>query len=173
MAAVTNTASGRLLKQLLAVCTLALATFLSSGYAQAFQLQSLMESRVNLNDYVGDGRWTLVMFWSTDCIPCEQQKPMLEAFHRDHHQRDAAVVGVALDGMENKGEIDKLINLHNPSYPNLVVFTDVFHRQYKELTGKSFRATPTYLLYTPDGQLAGTRAGPIERSFIENILAAK
>jgi thiol-disulfide isomerase/thioredoxin len=137
----------------------------------AFQLQSLQAERVNLNDYVGDGRWTLVMFWSTDCIPCEQQKPMLEAFHRDHVNKDATVVGIALDGIDQLEGIEVLIKRHEPSYPNLVVFTDVFHRQFKELTGKDFRATPTYLLYAPDGSLAGVRAGPIERETIEAIVA--
>jgi thiol-disulfide isomerase/thioredoxin len=141
--------------------------------ANAFQLQSLNSERVNLNDYVGDGLWTLVMFWSTDCIPCEEQKPMIEAFHQQHHKIDARVVGVALDGFENYKGIKKLVDHHKPTYPNLVVFTDVFHRQYKELTGKSFRATPTYLLFSPDGKLSGTRAGKIERSMLESVVSQK
>lgn len=113
------------------------------------------------------------MFWSTDCIPCEEQKPMIESFHQQHHEIDAHVVGIALDGMENYAGIKKLVDHHNPSYPNLVVFTDVFHRQYKELTGKGFRATPTYLLFAPDGQLNGSRAGKIERSLLESIVSQK
>jgi len=150
---------------------IALGLALAANPVAAFQLQSLQAERVNLNDYVGDGRWTLVMFWSTDCIPCEEQKPMIEAFHRDHVNKDASVVGIALDGIDQIDAIEVLIDRHDPSYPNLVVFTDVFHRQFKELTGKDFRATPTYLLYAPDGTLAGARAGPIERKTIEDIVA--
>ena len=151
---------------------LALATSLFANPVVAFQLQSLQAERVNLNDFVGDGQWTLVMFWSTDCIPCEQQKPMIESFHRDHAEKqDAAVVGIALDGIEQLDEIEVLIKRHDPSYPNLVVFTDVFHRQFKELTGKDFRATPTYLLYAPDGSLAGARTGQIDRETIEAIVS--
>jgi len=140
---------------------------------QAFQLQAMNAERVNLANYVGDGRWTLVMFWSTDCIPCEEQKPMIEAFHRDHHDKDATVVGIALDGLENLPGIQHLVDHHQPSYPNLVVFTDVFHRQYKELTGKDFRATPTYLLYNPAGEVAGVRAGRIDRAMIESVVAGQ
>jgi thiol-disulfide isomerase/thioredoxin len=113
------------------------------------------------------------MFWSTDCIPCEEQKPMIESFHQQHHKMDARVVGIALDGMENYAGIRELVDHHNPSYPNLVVFTDVFHRQYKELTGKGFRATPTYLLFAPDGELTGSRTGKIERSMLESIVSQK
>jgi len=140
---------------------------------QAFQLQEMDAERVNLNDYVGDGRWTLVMFWSTDCIPCEEQKPMIEAFHQAHQDKDAQVVGIALDGLENLPGIQELVDHHQPSYPNLVVFTDVFHRQYKELTGKDFRATPTYLLYNPAGEVAGVRAGRIDRAMIESVVAGQ
>ena len=154
-------------------CIVTLLLCLTVYPLHAFQLQSLDASRVNLNDYVGDGRWTLVMFWSTDCIPCEEQKPMIEAFHRDHHDSDAKVVGIALDGMEKLPGIQRLVDHHQPSYPNLVVFTDVFHRQYKELTGKDFRATPTYLLYDPQGALAGARAGRIERAMIESIVSGR
>lgn len=139
----------------------------------AFQLQSLSADRVHLNDYLVKGRWNLIMFWSTDCIPCEQQKPMIEAFHQAHKDRDAVVLGIALDGLEMIDEINVLMQKNDPSYPNLVVFTDVFHRQFKELTGQNFRATPTYLLFTPEGDLAGTRAGPIEREFIEQIVSSR
>lgn len=150
---------------------LSVIMLLMAGHVQAFQLQSMDASRVNLNDFVGEGQWTLVMFWSTDCIPCEQQKPMIEAFHRDHVGRDARVVGVALDGLAAQAGIQALIDKHDPTYPNLVVFTDVFHRQFRELTGKDFRATPTYLLYNPAGELAGARSGVIERALLESIVS--
>lgn len=158
------------IRRLMVFVTLA-SMLLGTGLVHAFQLQSMDDSRVELNDYVGGGRWTLVMFWSTDCIPCEQQKPMIEAFHQDHEAVDARVVGIALDGMEARLEIQKLVERHNPSYPNLVVLTDVFHRQFKELTGKDFRATPTYLLFDPSGNLAGTRTGMIERATLEAVVA--
>lgn len=158
--------------QRIAACILGAALLTLCIPAQAFQLQSLNAERVHLSDYIVEGRWNLVMFWSTDCIPCEEQKPMIEDFHQAHKDSNAVVLGIALDGMEKKPQIDVLIEKHDPGYPNLVVFTDVFHRQFKELTGQDFRATPTYLLFTPDGELAGARAGPVEREFIEAVVNA-
>ncbi|MFK7992693.1 MAG: TlpA family protein disulfide reductase [Granulosicoccus sp.] len=144
-----------------------------SHVTHAFQLQALDESRVNLMDYVNKDRWTLVMFWATDCIPCEEQKPALEAFHRQHSASLATVVGVAIDGMENREEIDKLNKLHDPSYPNLVVFTDVFHRQYKELVGKPFRTTPTFLVFDSKGQLQGNLYGYIDFDALTQHIATQ
>jgi len=130
--------------------------------AQAFQLQSMDASRVNLMDYMGDDSWTVVMFWATDCIPCEEQKPALEAFHQKHKNGIAKVVGVVIDGMESKSEIDVIMNHHAPTYPNLVAFNDVFHRQYNELVGRPFRTTPTFLVFDPTGTLQGNLYGYID-----------
>lgn len=135
--------------------------------AASFLMQDLAAERVDLLDYVGNGKWTLVMFWSTDCVPCEQQKPMIEAFHRDQRDTRARVVGVALDGYAHIEAIEALVQRHQPSYPNLVAFTDVFNRQYTEHVGSPLRATPTYLLYAPDGSLGGSHTGPISRAALD------
>lgn len=151
----------RLLVLLVSLSASAFAT------AESFLMQNLDAERVDLLDYVGSGKWTLVMFWTTDCVPCEQQKPMIEAFHREQHESRARVVGVALDGHEQIDAIEALVQRHNPSYPTLVAFTDVFERQYTAHVGSSFRATPTYLLYAPDGSLGGSHTGPISRAALD------
>lgn len=151
----SRTEVGRKFLRIVAVGTL----FLWAGIAQAFLLESLDKERVDLLDYVGDGRWTVIMFWSTDCVSCEEQKPAFEAFHQKHKDNVAKVMGIALDGMENESGIQKLIDLHQPSYTNLVVYTDVFYRQYEELVGKPFRITPTYLIFDSQGKIEGTVYG--------------
>ena len=136
----------------------------------AFQLETLDGQRDNLMQYVVDGRWTLVFLWSTDCIPCEEQKPMIQAFHSKYADNTAAVVGLVLDGHDHMAEIEKVMSRHKPSYPNLVVFTDVFSQQFNELTGKEFRVTPTYLLFQPDGTLAGVHTGPISEEALVAVV---
>ncbi len=141
------------------------------GTGWAFELTDLDEKKVNLHDFTGDGRWTLVMFWATDCIPCEQQKPMIEAFHREHEKNKAHVVGVALDGIEKVNELRSIIKKNNTSYPNLVVYTDVYNEQFKHETGKEIRATPTYILYKPDGSYAGASTGPVTPQQLDSIVS--
>ena len=152
---------------LLALCLLSVPSL-----GTAFELQRMDAVRTNVNDYVGDGRWTLVMLWTTDCIPCERQKPMIGAFHDAHAASDAHVLGIALDGPAALPEIRRLVEHHAASYPTLVAFDDVFPEQFAALTGKPFRATPTYLLYTPDGAFAGAHVGPIERERLEAVVGA-
>lgn len=151
---------------------LTLAILVAASPAAAFELQRMDAERTRLDRYVGEGRWTLVQLWTTDCIPCERQKPMLEAFHREHAASDARVVGVALDGPGAIEKIERVVARHTPSYPTLVAFDDVFAEQFAALTGQPFRATPTYLLYTPDGRYAGVHTGPVERERLERIIAS-
>lgn len=121
---------------------------------QAFELKNLDEEVVDLLDYVHDDHWTLVMFWATDCVECERQKPAFEAFHTKYKGSLVSALGVAVDGVENKGLIDEKIALHNPTYPNLMAYSDVYERQFEELAGKPFFGSPRYLLFAPGGQLA-------------------
>ena len=166
-----NTVRGCLPGKIFGMSTL-LLLMLWAGVAQAFLMENLDEERVDLQDYLGDGRWTVVMFWATDCIPCEEQKPAFEAFHQRHKDIDASVLGIAIDGLGNKSEVNRLIELHQPTYPNLVAFSDVFHRQYQELVGKPFRVTPTYLVFGPQGDLQGSVFGDMDFDALSQFVSA-
>ena len=146
-------------------------SFAGDGTARAFELRTMEAAPTMLEAYVGGGLWSLVQLWTTDCVPCEQQKPMLEQFHVAHSDRDARVLGVALDGPEAIDAIEVIVARHEASYETLVALDDRFDRQFEELTGTEFRATPTYLLFTPDGAFAGAHVGLLSRGALEKIVA--
>ena len=158
-------------KKRAAIFALMMCASLLGGKAHAeFLMQSLDGNRVDLHDYLGKGQWTLVMLWTTDCIPCEEQKPMIEEFHNTYKNSSARVIGLALDGPAKQDEIDQLIAHHQPSYTNLVAFDDVFARQFKEETGKPYSVTPTYVFYRPDGNLLGVHAGKVSRQALDAVV---
>lgn len=135
------------------IISIAIAWALSAGgTVQAFQLQDLDANRVDLMDYVEPGRWTVIMFWQINCVPCEEQKPGLQVFHNKNFPDTAAVVGVAIDGYDMIDEIEKINTRHKPTYPNLVAFNDVYRRQIKEMAGVEFRATPLFVIFDDKAQ---------------------
>lgn len=149
-----------------------LASLLCSASAQAFVLQAESGERTNLLNFVGDGTWTVVMIWQLDCLICEEQKPALNAFHEKYKDNLARVVTVAIDGVEKEAEIIERIEQHAHSYDNLIAFSDVYRRQYQELTGKSFRTAPTFMFFDPAGNLQGTNFGYMDFEGIARSMAA-
>lgn len=142
------------MNRLINVSFLILSCFFFSSQAHAFLVSDFEENRVDIQDYIGDGRWTLLMLWQLDCIPCEQQKPAVEAFHKKYNSSSAHVIGLVIDGHEEMNEIKKFVAKKPTAFPSHVVFGDVFQQQIEKETGKIFSAAPGYILYTPDGKLA-------------------
>lgn len=162
---------------LLAAC---LAVTSAAGIANAapgtdeFAMSDLDGARQDLFEQVGTGGWTLVLFWTLDCVPCEAQKPMLERFHRVHRESGTAnVLGVALDGPAAIAAIRSRVAANGSTFPTLVAYDDVFAAQYDAILGTSFRATPTYWLFDPAGRLAGAHVGSITRAELEAIVTGR
>ena len=141
-----------------------------TGSAFAFELLDESGERARLTDRVGDGRWALVLLWTVDCIPCERQKPMLDAFHAEHVDDDAQVIGVALDGPAMTAQIERVKARTPVGFPTLVALDDVFRGQFETLAGQPFRATPTYLMFDPDGTLLGVHVGSVTRDALERLV---
>ena len=137
------------------------------------ELQQVDGTVVDLDDYRGDGRWLLVMLWATTCHICEMQKPEISAFHDEHKDSDAHVLGIALDGMERLEAIKENIQQHKTSFPSLVGNIAIVASFYQHITEESLRGTPTYLLFNPGGELVGNNPGPLSVEAIENFMARK
>ena len=154
---------------------LALALFVSTAAVHAskgdIQLQSLTKKDISLNELVNNGKYNLVMIWSTDCVACEEQKPMIQAFHKDYSDTKANVIGIANDGMSLRRKIKKLIKKNNPSYDNYVASPKTFFSEFEIATGKKFRATPTYIMFDPQGQVLGVAVGQITRDTLDQIVS--
>lgn len=154
---------------------LALALLVSFATLNAsvgdIQLQSLSKKNISLNGLVNDGKYNLVMIWSTDCVACEEQKPMIQAFHEDYSETKANVIGIANDGMSLRRKINRLIKKNKPTYPNYIASPETFFSEFEIVTGKKFRATPTYIMFDPEGQIMGVAVGQISRDKLDQIVS--
>ena len=148
----------------------------SSGSASSagLEMHSVDDgSPVNLENLTGQGKWTLVMIWATTCILCQSQKPIISAFHEKHKDQDAHVVGIALDGVKNIGKVKRHINQHHVTFPNYVSQMKSAASHYFGVTDEQFRGTPTYLLFSPQGELIGKNPGLLSADAIEEFIARK
>jgi len=137
------------------------------------EIQELDGNIVRLDEQRGDGKWLLVMLWATDCHICRQQKPEMSRFHDQHKDKDASVLGIALDGMGAVDKVKSYLDEHQPTFPNYVGEIAIVASHYLVLTEESLRGTPTYLLFNPDGELVGNNPGPLSTEAIEKFIASK
>ncbi|MEM7540466.1 MAG: TlpA disulfide reductase family protein [Pseudomonadota bacterium] len=155
-----------------ALCTLVISYW--SPITQAaggLAAQNLAGEPVALGDYFPAGKWTLVMAWTTYCGVCRQQQPMISAFHSAHKDKDAVVLGIALDGFGAGAKVANYEKSENLSYTTVISDPQSFGEVYRAFTDEGFKGTPTYLLFNPAGGLAGYQTGPLARDAIEKMIA--
>ena len=126
-----------------------------------------------LSEFTGQGRWTIVMFWASDCQVCNAEAQEYVLFHDRHHDKDAAVLGITLDGRAGKAEALQFIDRHMVAFPNLIGEPDVVAGVYMGLTGEPWLGTPSFLVYSPDGELRARQVGAVPTALIEAFIERK
>jgi len=134
-------------------------------------LHDLNGKPASLEKHVGKGKWTLVMFWAVHCPICERNKPEINAFAEKHQGKDAEVVGIVIDGLEKKAEIEQKLKQHPLKFPNYVAELGLMAMNFEIAANEPFRGTPTYWLFNPQGELVAVNPGPIRAEALENFIA--
>ena len=123
-----------------------------------------------LENYVGQGKWLIVMMWASDCHICNREAHQYVDFHLIHSDTDATVLGISLDGESRKKEAKQFIKKHSVDFPNLIAEPEYVSSLYRELTGQYFAGTPTFLIYSAEGELKAAQAGAVPTTLIEDFI---
>ena len=123
-----------------------------------------------LENYLGKGKWTIVMIWASDCHICNREAHEYVDFHLIHSDTDATVLGISLDGDSRKKAAEKFIKKHSVDFPNLIAEPEYVSVLYKDLTGQFFSGTPSFLIYSPEGELKAAQAGAVPTKLIEDFI---
>jgi thiol-disulfide isomerase/thioredoxin len=133
-------------------------------------LMGIDDQQHAMSDYIGKGKWVIVNIWGPKCPPCVEEMPELQSFHEDHQNKDAIVVGIAIDypsfGPGNAQDVKDFAEDNFISYPLLL--GDVHSSEH--LGGGSLSGTPTTLLFTPSGKLEAMQVGQITQKLLEDFL---
>lgn len=151
---------------------LAILTFSGTGYA-ASALYDFSGKPASINEFSGNGKWLVVMFWASDCHVCNVEAHQYKDFHFVHSDKDATVLGVSVDGMANKVLAEGFIKKHKLDFPNLIGEPEDVADLFTTLTGVLWRGTPTFLIYSPKGQLMIQQIGAAPTELIEEYMESQ
>ena len=121
-------------------------------------------------NYLGKGKWLIVMVWASDCHICNREAHQYVDFHMIHSDTDASVLGISLDGDSRKKEAVGFIKKHSVDFPNLIAEPSTVMELYQNSTGQGFAGTPTFLIYSPKGELKAAQAGAVPPELIEDFI---
>lgn len=134
----------------------------SPAWAAAFDLVDTQGRRHRLEDY--QGRYVVLNFWATWCVPCIQEIPEIAAFHRE--RPDVVVIGVAVD-VESPAKVKQFALKTGHDYP--LVLAD--ERVEGQLGTQ--RALPTTRIYDPGGKVIYDRVGRVDRKLLEEATRSR
>lgn len=137
-------------------------TLLAAAPSAAFDLVDTQGKPHRLADY--RGRYVVLNFWATWCVPCIQEIPEIAAFHRE--RPGVVVIGVAVDA-QNAAKVKQFAAKIGHDYP-LVISDERVERQLGEQ-----RALPSTRIFDPAGRIIYDRVGRVNRKALEEATKSK
>src|SRR3954466_1640216 len=118
--------------------------------AAGFDLQDTAGKPHRLGDY--KGKWVVLNFWATWCVPCIQEIPEIAAFRKAHPE--VVVLGVAEDARD-AAKVKQFATKVGHDYP-LVLADDAVEKQLGTPT-----ALPTTRVYDAHGRVKYDQPGRV------------
>jgi cytochrome c biogenesis protein CcmG/thiol:disulfide interchange protein DsbE len=110
------------------------------------------------------GRWVIVNFFASWCVPCQKETPELVRFaaaHRGPH--DPAILGVVYQ--DDDGSVRSFIHDHGVTWPLLA------YRTIGQAAAYGVAGIPVTFLVSPDGRVATKALGGLRAGQLDTLLA--
>lgn len=132
----------------------------TATFAPDFRLPTLAGDAVALRDQ--RGRWVLINFWATWCIPCREELPYLQQL-ADAHADQLTVLGINM--RESAAEIQPFVEALGITFPILL------QPDNETLLAYNIRGLPLSFVVSPQGELLWRQVGPLQTAVFDRWLA--
>ncbi len=127
-------------------------------YAQkqvpSVEIKTLDGKSVNIHDYVGQGKLTVLSFWATWCAPCKKELDAVADFYDDWKKEyNVELIAISIDDQRALPKVKPMVASKGWPY---VVLTDV---NQVLRTALNFQAIPQTFLIDSQGKVVWAHSG--------------
>ncbi len=156
------------------VLACALLAVTGKAYADAEpRIRPWQDGESPLAAHLTPGGWTLVMFWSVTCVICASEAPTMSALHEEEESHGVALLGVSIDGTDQRPAVARWMQRHQMRFPTLLGDLRGIAAYFEAAAREPFRGTPTFMIFDPRGRLVGVNAGPVRAKAVRDFIARK
>ena len=150
------------------VC-LIFSAFTSVSYSTvpSVEVKTLRGKTVNIQDYVGNDKLTVMSFWATWCSPCKRELDAIADIYPDWQEEyNVEVLAITIDDTRTLAKVPALIETKGWEY---TILADVKGELKKAL---NFQTIPQTFLVNQKGEIVYTHSGynPGDEYELEEII---
>ena len=151
----------------MAIFTLLMLPLLATAAAPNVVLKDVDGKSHRVDQYIGKGKWVVVVVWAHNCPICNREIDQMAFFHAANRKKNAIVLGLSIDGWSRREKARAFIDRHALNFPNLLVDISTVVDHFGD---GDFLGTPTYYIFDPKGNMVKEVVGPMSQEYAENFI---
>ena len=126
--------------------------------------------KTTIEENIGNGKWTIVEVWSSNCHACRSHMPDMVKF--DGKLDNVRLLGIALDGQPGKEDAQDMIDEYKMPFTNILSNPIELNAWMEVNAEEGLIGTPTFMIFNPEGQLKALQAGILPTTSLEKYIKA-
>jgi len=146
----------KILSFLAIIATFVISSAFDTPYSTipSVELKTLDGKTVNIKDYIGQGKITVVSFWATWCSPCKRELDAIAEIYPDWQEdHNVELVAITIDDSRSLAKVPALLETKGWEY---TVLADVKQELKKAL---NFQTVPQTFLLNEKGEIVYSHTG--------------
>ena len=146
----------KLLSTLGLICVFMISTAFDANYSTipSVDVKTLAGKTVNIKDYVGNDKLTVMSFWATWCSPCKRELDAIAEIYPDWQEEyGVEFLAITIDDARTLAKVPALVETKGWEY---TVLADVKRELQKAL---NFQTIPQTFLVNESGEIVYTHSG--------------
>ncbi len=112
-----------------------------------------MKNKTHSLDKIVDGKYSLINFWATYCVPCRKEMKHLNRINKTYADQNVQVVGISIDDSRTVGRVKSMVKSQKLKY---TILLDTEQKLYKNF---NTTAMPFSILVDPSGKILWEHTG--------------